>query len=103
MNFMFTNFLLKHQFSFPQHYNLFTGASENDKLALWGNYSIPKDNPVSEDPELRPEIWATGLRNPWRCSFDSENPSYFICADVGQVIYIIHHLQVSYEQFFLLS
>ncbi|KAE8718239.1 HIPL2 protein [Hibiscus syriacus] len=25
-----------------------------------------------------------GFRNPWRCSFDSERPSYFLCADVGQ-------------------
>ncbi|CAB4280899.1 unnamed protein product [Prunus armeniaca] len=61
--------------------------AEIDKLVLWGNYSIPKDNPFSEDPELRPEIWALGLRNPWRCSFDSARPSYFICADVGQDLY----------------
>ncbi|XP_043718668.1 HIPL1 protein-like [Telopea speciosissima] len=60
--------------------------SENDiiDLNLWGNYSIPKDNPASEDKELQPEIWALGLRNPWRCSFDAERPSYFICADDGQ-------------------
>ncbi|KAM1681927.1 hypothetical protein COP2_040197 [Malus domestica] len=62
-------------------------AAEMDKLGLWGNYSIPKDNPFTEDPALRPEIWALGLRNPWRCSFDAENPSYFICADVGQDLY----------------
>ncbi|CAN6585246.1 unnamed protein product [Malus baccata var. baccata] len=62
-------------------------AAEVDKLVLWGNYSIPKDNPFAEDPELRPEIWALGLRNPWRCSFDSERPSYFICADVGENLY----------------
>ncbi|KAL8518847.1 hypothetical protein ACS0TY_009986 [Phlomoides rotata] len=54
------------------------------KLGLWGNYSIPRDNPYSEDKEMEPEIWAYGLRNPWRCSFDSERPSYFLCADVGQ-------------------
>ncbi|XP_010255902.1 PREDICTED: HIPL1 protein-like isoform X1 [Nelumbo nucifera] len=59
-------------------------AKEIDTLGLWGNYSIPKDNPFSEDTELQPEIWALGLRNPWRCSFDSERPSYFLCADVGQ-------------------
>ncbi|XVF58229.1 hypothetical protein PTKIN_Ptkin07bG0047700 [Pterospermum kingtungense] len=53
-------------------------------LGLWGNYSVPKDNPFSEDKELQPEIWALGFRNPWRCSFDSERPSYFLCADVGQ-------------------
>lgn len=57
------------------------------KLGLWGNYSIPKDNPYIEDKELQPEIWALGMRNPWRCSFDSSRPSYFMCADVGQVKY----------------
>ncbi|KAG8638865.1 HIPL1 protein isoform X2 [Manihot esculenta] len=62
-------------------------AKEINDLGLWGNYSIPKDNPSSEDSELLPEIWALGLRNPWRCSFDSERPSYFICADVGQDVY----------------
>ncbi|KAJ0805216.1 putative quinoprotein glucose dehydrogenase (PQQ, quinone) [Helianthus annuus] len=60
--------------------------SEEDisRLALWGNYSIPKDNPYTKDNELLPEIWALGLRNPWRCSFDSERSSYFICGDIGQ-------------------
>ncbi|KAJ7956318.1 HIPL1 protein [Quillaja saponaria] len=62
-------------------------AAEIDKLSLWGNYSTPKDNPVDEDKELQPEIWALGLRNPWRCSFDSERPSYFVCADTGQDLY----------------
>lgn len=55
--------------------------------SLWGNYSIPKDNPYADDSELEPEIWALGLRNPWRCSFDSERPSYFYCGDVGQDAY----------------
>lgn len=53
-------------------------------LSLWGNYSVPRDNPYIEDKEMKPEIWALGLRNPWRCSFDSERPQYFYCADVGQ-------------------
>ncbi|KAI5683602.1 hypothetical protein M9H77_04830 [Catharanthus roseus] len=57
------------------------------KLGLWGNYSIPKDNPYTEDKDLQPEIWALGLRNPWRCSFDSARPPYFLCADVGQDTY----------------
>ncbi|PIA62419.1 hypothetical protein AQUCO_00200436v1, partial [Aquilegia coerulea] len=51
---------------------------------LWGNYSIPKDNPYSSDKALLPEIWALGLRNPWRCSFDATRPSYFLCGDSGQ-------------------
>lgn len=59
-------------------------GEEIDELGLWGNYSVPRDNPYSEDKELEPEIWALGLRNPWRCSFDSERPEYFLCGDVGQ-------------------
>ncbi|KAK2965927.1 hypothetical protein RJ640_005343 [Escallonia rubra] len=59
-------------------------AKEITDLGLWGNYSIPKDNAYTLDKELQPEIWALGLRNPWRCSFDSARPSYFMCADVGQ-------------------
>lgn len=62
------------------------GAEDISQLGLWGNYTIPKDNPYIEDKELQPEIWALGMRNPWRCSFDSARPSYFMCADVGQVM-----------------
>ncbi|XP_015882685.2 HIPL1 protein [Ziziphus jujuba] len=62
-------------------------AADINKLGLWGNYSIPKDNPFSEDTDLQPEIWALGLRNPWRCSFDSERPSYFTCGDTGEDLY----------------
>ncbi|KAF9604274.1 hypothetical protein IFM89_004980 [Coptis chinensis] len=62
-------------------------AKDINDLELWGNYSIPKDNPYSNDNELRPEIWAFGLRDPWRCAFDSEKPSYLFCADSGQEDY----------------
>lgn len=62
-------------------------ATEVGQFGLWGNYSIPKDNPYIQDTQLQKEIWALGLRNPWRCSFDSARPSYFACADVGQDIY----------------
>lgn len=61
------------------------GASEILDAQLWGNYSIPEDNPFIQDNSSRPEVWAYGLRNPWRCSFDKINPSYLYCADVGQV------------------
>ena len=48
-------------------------------------YDVPADNPfVSGRPvAARPEIWAFGLRNPWRYSFDSGTGALVI-ADVGQ-------------------
>ncbi|NLN70787.1 MAG: PQQ-dependent sugar dehydrogenase [Chloroflexi bacterium] len=46
-------------------------------------YLIPEDNPFIDNPEFRSEIWALGLRNPWRFSFDHETGDLFI-ADVGQ-------------------
>eukprot|EP00257_Ricinus_communis_P026424 XP_025013838.1 HIPL1 protein [Ricinus communis] len=59
-------------------------ATEIHHRGFWGNYSIPRDNPYTDDKELAPEIWALGFRNPWRCSFDSERASYFLCGDCGQ-------------------
>jgi glucose/arabinose dehydrogenase len=46
-------------------------------------YSIPADNPFSSQPGMRPEIWAWGLRNPWRFAFDAPSGLLYI-ADVGQ-------------------
>jgi len=45
-------------------------------------YEIPPDNPFVGKPG-RDEIWAYGLRNPWRCSFDRFTSDLYI-ADVGQ-------------------
>ena len=57
------------------------------------SYSIPADNPfvgatshqgsVITPSSVRSEIWVTGLRNPWRFSFDSATDRCFV-ADVGQ-------------------
>jgi glucose/arabinose dehydrogenase len=46
-------------------------------------YAIPVDNPFVGDAGALDEIWAYGLRNPWRFSFDLANGDLFI-GDVGQ-------------------
>jgi glucose/arabinose dehydrogenase len=61
--------------------------------ALWGKllrldvsaatgYATPADNPFDAD-EARPEIWAYGVRNPWRFSFDRATGDLYV-GDVGQ-------------------
>ncbi|XP_068436656.1 HHIP-like protein 2 [Clinocottus analis] len=53
-------------------------------------YRIPPDNPFLRDPEARPEVYAYGVRNMWRCSVDRGDPvsrygrGRIFCGDVGQ-------------------
>lgn len=53
-------------------------------------YRIPRDNPFVGDPAARPEVFALGVRNMWRCSFDRGDPATgagrgrLFCGDVGQ-------------------
>ncbi len=49
-------------------------------------YISPPSNPFIGNAGYSPEIWALGLRNPWRFSFDRETGDLFI-ADVGQNLY----------------
>ena len=49
-------------------------------------YSAPKDNPFVSRSDFRPEVWAWGLRNPWRFSFDRATGDLYI-ADVGQNVW----------------
>lgn len=46
-------------------------------------YAVPADNPFVGNGAVRDEIWALGLRNPWRFSFDRVTGDLFV-ADVGQ-------------------
>jgi glucose/arabinose dehydrogenase len=46
-------------------------------------YTVPADNPFAGTAGARPEIWALGLRNPWRFSFDRVRGDLLI-ADVGE-------------------
>jgi glucose/arabinose dehydrogenase len=48
-----------------------------------GTYSIPSDNPFTEVAGAKGEIWAMGLRNPWRFSFDKLTGDLWM-PDVGQ-------------------
>lgn len=48
-----------------------------------GNYGIPADNPFLDDSQVLNEIWAIGLRNTWRFSFDALTGDMWM-GDVGQ-------------------
>jgi uncharacterized protein (TIGR03437 family) len=62
-----------------------------------GRVHIPPGNPFVRTPGARPEIWAFGLRNPWRFSFDRVTRDLWI-ADVGQDTYEEVDLQRSFSQ-----
>src|SRR5207247_2132797 len=51
-------------------------------LRLEADGAIPPDNPFAGSPTARGEIWAAGLRNPWRCRFRADGR--LLCGDVGQ-------------------
>ncbi len=57
-----------------------------DKPADGKAYGIPADNPFVDRPNARPEIYALGVRNPWRIAFDKETGDLWI-GDVGQELW----------------
>lgn len=59
-----------------------------DNTSNGNNYAIPSNNPYLNDGNTNtlPEIWAYGLRNPWKFSFDKTTGDLWI-ADVGQGVY----------------
>lgn len=54
-----------------------------DNPSNGNNYGIPNTNPFLGNPSGEDEIWAYGLRNPWKFSFDNSTNEIWI-ADVGQ-------------------
>jgi Glucose / Sorbosone dehydrogenase len=48
-----------------------------------GGYSVPRDNPFRQSAGARPEVYAYGLRNPYRFSFDRRR-GHLTVGDVGQ-------------------
>lgn len=54
-----------------------------DNFSTAPYYTVPADNPYVSNPGVLDEIWAIGLRNPWRWSFDRQTGDMWI-ADVGQ-------------------
>ena len=49
-------------------------------------YAVPEDNPFSGEG-VRREIWAMGMRNPWRITFDRGGDHALVAADIGQTLY----------------
>lgn len=56
-------------------------------------YAVPRDNPFVDVPHARPEIWAYGLRQPWKMSFDQSSGDLW-AGNVGQDLW---------EQIFLIE
>jgi glucose/arabinose dehydrogenase len=71
----------------PHNYGQNTGVLVGKLLRIaprpGGGYTIPASNPFAHQAGRRAEIWAYGLRNPWRFSFDRRTGDLII-GDVGQ-------------------
>lgn len=55
-------------------------------------YAIPADNPFADQDDSRGEIWALGLRNPWRASFDQGGSRRLFVGDAGQDLFEEIHI-----------
>ena len=66
-----------------QNGNSLLGKMLRIEVGADATYSIPVDNPFVDDSTVLDEIWAIGVRNPWKFSFDSLNGDLWM-GDVGQ-------------------
>ena len=75
-------------FNFAQSTNTFLGKilriDVDGPPAPRRNYGVPRSNPFANRPGIKGEIFALGLRNPWRCDQDPVTGT-IVCGDVGQV------------------
>lgn len=70
--------------NFSQNRNTFLGKLLRiDTEGGTAPYAIPPTNPFVSNPAYKPEIWALGLRNPWKFSFDRGTGDLWL-SDVGQ-------------------
>ncbi|HEY4721790.1 MAG TPA: PQQ-dependent sugar dehydrogenase, partial [Anaerolineae bacterium] len=74
------------QFGNGQNLNVLLGKLLRIDVNGAQPYAIPPSNPFVNAKDVRAEIWAYGLRNPWRFSFDRVTGALYI-ADVGQSLY----------------
>jgi glucose/arabinose dehydrogenase len=66
-----------------QNFNSLLGSLLRLDVDHGDPYAIPADNPFVGQANKRGEVWAKGLRNPWRYAFDAPTSMLYI-ADVGQ-------------------
>lgn len=69
--------------NFSQNGNVLLGKILRIDVDNGDPFSIPADNPFVNNPDVRDEIWAIGVRNPWKFSFDQTTGDLWM-ADVGQ-------------------
>jgi glucose/arabinose dehydrogenase len=69
-----------------QNMNLYFGKILRIDVSQPGPYTIPTTNPYAGVLNIKQEIWASGLRNPWKFSFDRMTHDFWM-GDVGQDIW----------------
>lgn len=68
---------------YAQNKNSFLGKMLRIDVTGQATYAVPPTNPFVGQSNVKEEVWAYGLRNPWRCSFDRLTGDLWI-GDVGQ-------------------